>query len=177
MLPRIEVFTSTIYITLHELNALELPRTKTRIKFPIVDAKVRKFKQLVKIQGQSAKIVTLPSATDILCPTNSAWPEMKRHFLVFSKARIALSSSGPDLQTRRDQMVKLGKTNFHPPLPKEDNQPRKDQAETAIHTIRHTKSSTENRPKKLQATESTKLRLSRLVYKNVNTQKGWHSFH
>jgi len=59
----------------------------------------------------------------------------KNIFLVFSNARIALSSSGPDLQTRRDQMVKLGKTNFHPPLPTEDNQPRDDHAETAIHTI------------------------------------------
>jgi hypothetical protein len=59
----------------------------------------------------------------------------KSQSLVFENARIALSSSGPDLQTRRDQMVKLGKTNFHPPLPKEDNQPREDHAETAIHTI------------------------------------------
>ena len=66
MLLRIEVFSGSIYITLHELNAQELPRTKkTQIKFPKVDVKVRKFKQLVKIQGQSAKIVTLPSATDM----------------------------------------------------------------------------------------------------------------
>jgi len=59
----------------------------------------------------------------------------KSQSLVFNNARIALSSSSPDLQTRRDQMVKLGKTNFLPPLPKEDNQPRKHQAETNTHTI------------------------------------------
>jgi len=64
-------------------------------------------------------------------------------------------------------MVKLGKTNFLPPLLKEDNQPREDQAETNTHTIiswthkeQHSKST-----KRLQTAESIKRRLSRRVYK------------
>jgi hypothetical protein len=91
----------------------------------------------------------------------------KSQSLVFNNARIALSSSGPDLQTRGDQMAKLGKTNFLPPLPKEDNQPRNHQAETNTHTIiswthkeQHSKST-----KRLQTAESIKRRLSRRVYK------------